>query len=83
MAYPPTRSMNTDLHVGMIDGKYKRIRPNTGGFIEPTTYANRDELCDIWYGVHEAAEVDLPDGRHMAMPYYCRNTPARACDEGI
>lgn len=83
MAYPQTRSMSTDLHAGMTDGKYKKIGPNRGGFREDTTYRNRMDMSDIWYGIHEASEVELPDGRPMAMPYHVENPLARACDEGI
>lgn len=83
MAYPRTRSMSMDLHAGMVDGKYKHIRPNRGGFCEDTTDRNQDDLSGIWYGKHEPAQVELPDGRPMAMPYYVPNPPARACDEGI
>jgi hypothetical protein len=83
MAYPQTRSMNTDLHAGMVDGKYKHMRPNRGGFPEGTTDSNQSDLSDIWYGKHEPSEVELPDGRSMAMPYHVANAPARACEEGV
>jgi hypothetical protein len=83
MAYPQTRSMSTDLHAGMTDGKYKKILQNRGGFPEGATYQDREDLSDIWYGIHEADTVELPDGRVMAMPYHTPNAPARACDEGV
>jgi hypothetical protein len=83
MAYPQTRSMNTDLHAGMTDGKYKKIEPNRGGFCEETSHDDRNDMSDIWYGFHEADTVELPDGRRMAMPYHSPNAPSRACEEGI
>lgn len=79
MAYPPTRSMNTDLHAGMTDGKYKKVGQNRGGFREDTTYADRRDLSDVWYGIHEAATVELPDGRVMAMPYHVDTRPVESC----
>lgn len=83
MAYPRTRSLNMDLRAGMVDGKYKHMRPNRGGFCEDTTDGNQADLSDIWFGKHEAATVELPDGRPCPMPYHVANPPARACEEGI
>lgn len=63
MAYARPRSMNNDLEMGMADGKYKRICPNRGGVVESElTYACREDLYDVWYGIHEDDEKHLPDG---------------------
>lgn len=62
MAYPKTRSSIDELNQGMIDGTYRQIAPNRGGEIEPTTWAARKDLNDVWYGLHEATLKELPDG---------------------
>lgn len=63
MAYPALRSMNKDLEDGMSDGKYKKIAPNRGGDTEAElTYQMREDLNDVYYGIHEAADKQLPDG---------------------
>ena len=73
MAYAPVRSMNTDLHAGMVDATYKHMNPNRGGFVEGLTAREHAQLSDVWYGVHEIDTVVLPDGRVMPMPYFVPN----------
>jgi hypothetical protein len=55
--------MNKDLNEGMTDGKYKKIaNTDRGGFVEPTTYMDRMDLNDNYYGFHEAPNKVKPDG---------------------
>lgn len=62
MVYPVSRSMNGDLAEGMSDGKYKKICPNRGGITESDlAAAERWDLDDVWYGIHEAPVKRLPD----------------------
>lgn len=77
MAENSSRSMNADLAAGMADGKYKRVRPNTGGVVEPTTAADRTNLSDTWFGVHEAREKVLGDGTTHVTPDYVATEPFR------
>lgn len=78
MVYPRNRSMNHDLEEGMTDGKYKKIAPNRGGETEKELhYAERVDLYDMHYGVHETPAKRLPDGtldRESAM--FVKNTKA-------
>lgn len=77
MAYPqPVRSLNGDLHEGMTDGKYKKIRSNRGGVCEDETYRDRSDLNDIWYGIHECPDKVLPDGRVVRTPNFEPNRGA-------
>lgn len=70
MVYPASRSMNADLEEGMSDGKYKKIIENRGGIVEKQlAYDCREDLCDVFYGIHEAKRKALPDGT------YCEDTP--------
>jgi hypothetical protein len=63
MVYPASRSMNHDLEEGMSDGKYKKIVQNRGGIVEKQlAYDTREDLCDVYYGIHEDNEKHLPDG---------------------
>lgn len=62
MAYALNRSMNADLQEGMTDGKYKKVIPNRGGITQKAlAYAVREDLNDIFYGIHEAPVKRLPD----------------------
>ena len=75
MAYPTARSLNSDLHEGMTDGKYKKIHMNRGN-CEPATYQERSPLNDTWFGIHEIADKVLPDGRIRRTPNYEANRGA-------
>lgn len=68
MAYAPPRSANKDLHEGMTDGCYKKVITDRGGFPEPCTAQMREDLSDIWYGIHEDRMKHLPDGRAEETP---------------
>lgn len=76
MVYPRSRSMNGDLNEGLTDGKYKKVVHDRGGVVEHTTIASRDDLKDVWYGIHEAAVKERPDGRNCGTPNYVYTRPA-------
>lgn len=68
MATAQPRSANAELAEGMTDGKYKKVITDRGGFVEPTTYLERKNLHDTWYGIHEAYDKVLPDARPRHTP---------------
>jgi hypothetical protein len=62
--------MNAALEQGMVDGKYKQVAPNRGGVIEGKLLVRgREDLHDIWYGMHEKDGKALPDST------YAKTTP--------
>lgn len=77
MALPQLRSMNAELNEGATDGRYKKVVQNRGGFVEGGTYDNRDELDDVWYGIHEVNPKDIPGkpGYHSTPNYVPTATP--------
>lgn len=79
MAYPRARSCNNELSQGSIDGTYKQVARDRGGVIEPCTLRTRRDLDDTWYGVHEAAVKELPDGLSASTPTYAPTPPAHIC----
>lgn len=70
MAYPRTRSVNTELSQGMIDGKYKQVIKDRGGEVEQTTWYQRDDLDYVYYGISEAPVMDTPDALKFVSPYH-------------
>lgn len=78
MAYPPTRSMNSDLIEGATDGKYKKVLHDRGGQVELTSYEQRADLHDLWYGIHESPVKRTPDGRTVHTAYFEPSAPATA-----
>lgn len=74
MAVNQSRSQNADLAEGMSDGKYKKVVMNRAN-AEPTTYADRRDLDDTWYGIHETSVKVLPDATVHVTPDYVA-TPA-------
>jgi hypothetical protein len=70
MVYPLSRSMNADLHEGATDGKYKKVIQNRGGVVESTTYLERSDLFDAYFGIHEKAVKVSGDGVVAATPNY-------------
>jgi hypothetical protein len=60
MALPPLRNMNAELVEGATDGGYKKVTQNRGGMVESTTYASRQQLDDLWYGIHEDNPKTIP-----------------------
>lgn len=65
MAVNMSRSMNHDLSMGMVDGKYKQIATRErGGLVDPATVASRQHLLPLWYGTGTEAPTKVrPDGR--------------------
>ena len=61
-----SRSMNTDLRTGATDGKYRKLRPDTGGSTLNDEANLRDRAGlhpDYGYGVHVvASDMRMPDG---------------------
>lgn len=71
MALPPLRSLNGDLVEGATDGRYKKVVQNRGGFVGPDTYANRQPLDDVWFGIHETQPKDVPGMiGHYSTPHH-------------
>lgn len=69
------RRQTQELAEGMSDGKYKKVIQDRGGVVEDSTYQDRKDLSDAFYGIHEASEKVLPDGTvHVTEDY--RTTPA-------
>jgi hypothetical protein len=75
MALPPSRDMYAELAEGMTDGDYKKVTRNRGGAVEVGTYKSRRHLFDTYYGVHEVAVKDLPDGTSRPTPDYVVTQP--------
>lgn len=63
MATPAPRSANAALQTGMVEGTYKRIDRDRGGLVENATWSARRDLAPAFYGLHEAATKETPDGR--------------------
>lgn len=76
MAMPNSRSMNGELSEGMTDGKYKKVVNNRGGQVQLTTTESRDDLKDVWYGIHEQPAKVRPDGKTVGTPNFVHTAPA-------
>lgn len=70
MVYANSRSMNAELNEGSTDGKYKKVINNRGGSVEHTTQFDRDDLNDIYFGIHEASVKVRPDSKTVGTPNY-------------
>lgn len=79
MATAPSRSANAELSEGMTDGKYKKVVTDRGGFVEHTTYLERQDLHDVWYGIHEESDKVLPDALSQRTPNFVA-TPVAQLD---
>lgn len=77
MATARPRSCNRELDAGATDGKYKKVIADRGGVVEHDFVADRMDLTDGFYGIHEAPSMIRPDGRHCSNPYGV-STPAPA-----
>lgn len=76
MAYPQARSMNGDLNEGATDGKYKKVINDRGGRVGATTYAERRDLNDNWFGIHETPDKVIPGRDSIAVtPNYVPTAP--------
>ncbi|WP_369042187.1 hypothetical protein [Streptomyces sp. Midd1] len=76
MSYAPHRPMAGELDEGLTDGTYKKINRDRGGSVDPATYNARQDLADIWYGIHETPVKRRPDGVAARTPGYVPNAPA-------
>ncbi|MGW3860254.1 hypothetical protein ACWEDZ_02050 [Streptomyces sp. NPDC005047] len=76
MSYATPRSMTGDLNDGLTDGTYKKVSTDRGGGVDPATYGVRQDLNDLWYGVHEAAVKRRPEGLAVRTPTYVPTPPA-------
>lgn len=76
MAMPNSRSMSAELNEGATDGKYKKVVNNRGGQVELTTQHSRDDLKDVYYGIHESSVKERQDGRSVGTPNYVYTSPA-------
>lgn len=65
MAVNTSRSLNHDLGLGSIDGKYKQVATRErGGVVEPATALARQHLHPQWYGTGTEAPTKVtPTGR--------------------
>lgn len=75
MAVNNTGSMNSALAEGMSDGKFKKVITDRGGVCDGAAYADRAQLDDLYYGIHEARTKILPDGTSHSTPDFIA-TPA-------
>lgn len=69
MAYPRTRSCNSELDAGATDGKYRKVVNDRGGVVEHTFLPNREDLVGGFYGIHESGTMVRPDGKLCSNPY--------------
>ena len=74
--YAPSRSMNAELSEGMTDGKYKKVVRDRGGVVEASTYTERADLNDRYFGIHEKQVKVAPDGLLHATPDFTKTAPA-------
>ena len=76
MSYAPNRTLGGELDEGLTDGTYKKINRDRGGVVDPATYGARQDLSDIWYGIHETPVKRRPDGPATRTPGSVPNAPA-------
>lgn len=60
----------------MTDGVYRKVNPDRGGDVEPTTHMMRLDLSDTYHGIHESPDKMRPDGIRCRTPYYVPTSPA-------
>lgn len=61
MAVNDSRSMNMDMRLGALDGKFKSVTPNRGGDVDPTAAYVRKEELNIQYNVQEPPASVMPE----------------------
>lgn len=57
MAQNNSRSLNVNLDEGTTDGKYRKVRPDTGGSVGSATEAERRALHSSYYGTFAEAPM--------------------------
>jgi hypothetical protein len=77
MSYAPNRPLAGELNEGLTDGTYKKINTDRGAAVDPTTYGMRQDLNDVWFGIHETPVKRRPDGPAVRTPGYVPNPPAQ------
>lgn len=83
MALPtPIRSANAELAEGATDGKYKKVIRDRGGVVDSSTYAERVDLADVYYGIHEDLTKTNTDAKPVRTPNTV-TTPAVAASAYI
>jgi hypothetical protein len=80
MAYPTARSCNSELETGMLDGTYKQVVKDRGGFVEPHTWNARKDAGVRIYGMVEKAEKELPDAVGGFTSRYAVDAPLAEID---
>jgi len=70
------RNVSLDFNTGAIDGKYKQVTRDRGGIVELTTQLERDDLDDVWFGIHETAVKRRGDGKDISTAEYQYTKPA-------
>lgn len=72
-----SRDMVANLAEGATDGSYKKVVRDRGGVVESTTYEERQDLSDVWFGIHESPEKNLGDGTRGRTPDFGATAPWR------
>lgn len=63
-------NLRGELAEGATDGTYRKIVRDRGGVVEDTTYQQRADLADVFYGLHETPVKNLGDGTSERTPNY-------------
>jgi hypothetical protein len=61
MAVNDSRSMNSDLRKGAVDGKFKSLTPSRGGEVDPTAAAIRQVELNIQYNIQTPPMPEMPE----------------------
>lgn len=61
MAVNDSRSMNSDLRKGAVDGKFKSLTPSRGGDVDPTAAAIRQAELNIQYNIQTPPMPEMPE----------------------
>lgn len=72
-----SRDQLSELAEGATDGTYKKVVRDRGGVVEATTYEQRQDLSDTWFGIHETNHKNLGDGTRRSTPNYESTAPWR------
>ena len=65
MAVNETRSMNNDLSLGAMDGKFKSLTPDRGGNVDPTDPSVRAMEVQAQYGLVERTSLANAPEAHL------------------
>ena len=77
MGLPPLRSMNAELASGATDGTYKKVVRNRGGLeVDAATQQSREDLHDLYFGIHEKDVKQVPTRGPARTQAYCPTPPA-------